>query len=302
MESIPVFPNFREIKLDDKRFFDDYFRQIQPRTSESTFANFFIWRHIFDIQISLLYENIVIQMVDLHGYRIFLPFIGGLRLKESLDACLNYARSQWKEVRFGLFPEDQLPLFKLYYPTAPITIDRDASDYVYTASDLITLKGKKFDGKRNHISRFKKNFEYTYQSLESKHISGCKELLEKWYHQHCDYWECPLSLRSETEACKEALENFKKLGLSGGVIDIDKQIVAFSLGEPLNKDTFVVHFEKADAEYKELPAVINQEYAAHEAKDFKYINREEDLGELGLRASKMSYNPTFLIDKYYITF
>ncbi len=302
MEPIPVFPNFREIKLDDKRLFDDYFRQIQPRTSEYTFANLFTWRHIFDIKIVLLYENIVIQLVDSHGQRIFTPFIGGIRLKEALDSCLNYARSQWKEVRFGLFPEDQLQLFKLYYPTAPIAIDRDASDYVYNASDLITLKGKKYDGKRNHISRFKKNFEYSYQHLDARHINGCKDLLEKWYHQHCDYWECSLSLRSEIEACKEALDNFKKLDLCGGIIDIDKQIVAFALGEALNKDTFVVHFEKVDADYKELPAVINQEYAAHEAKGFKYINREEDLGELGLRASKMSYNPAFLIDKYYITF
>ncbi|MDD5131585.1 MAG: phosphatidylglycerol lysyltransferase domain-containing protein [bacterium] len=302
MEPIPVFPNFREIKIDDRRLFDDYFRQIQPRISEYTFANLYTWRHIFDIKISLLYENIVIQLIDTHGHRIFTPFIGGIRLKEALDACLNYARSQWKEVRFGLFPEDQLQLFKLYYPTAPIAIDRDASDYIYNTNDLVMLKGKKYDGKRNHISRFKKNFEYTYQRLDSKHINGCKDLLEKWYHQHCDYWECSLSLRSEIEACKEALDSFKKLDLCGGIIDIDKQIVAFSIGEALNKDTFVVHFEKVDADYKELPAIINQEFAAHEAKDFKYINREEDLGELGLRASKMSYNPAFLIDKYYITF
>lgn len=302
MDPIPVFPNFREIKLDDKRFFNDYFRQIQPRISEYTFANLFIWRYVFDIKIALLYENIVVQLVDSHGRRIFTPFIGSIQLKATLDACLNYSRSQWKEVSFGLFPEDQLQLFKLYYPTAPIAIDRNAGDYVYNAADLINLKGKKFDGKRNHISRFKKKYEYTYQRLGPKHISGCKDLLEKWYHQHCDYWECSLSLRSEIEACKEALDNFKKLDLYGGVIDIDKQIVAFSIGEELNKDTFVVHFEKADADYKELPAVINQEYAARECKEFKYINREEDLGELGLRASKMSYNPAFILDKYYITF
>lgn len=302
MEPIPVFPEFREIELKDKKLFDDYFKMMQPEISEYTFANLYAWRKILQIKISLLYENICVQMVDYHGQRIFPPFIGGQLVKASIDSCLNFAKREWEDVAFGLFPQDQLEVFKLYYPTAEITMDRDASDYVYKTSDLISLRGKKFDGKRNHIKRFKKEHIYTYQQLESKHLDSCHLLLEKWYHAHCDHWQCSLSLKSETEACREALNNFKVLGLRGGVITIDKEVVAFSLGEKLNKNTAVVHFEKADPDYPGLPAVINNEYVINEWADVAYLNREEDLGEAGLRAAKLSYNPAFLVDKYYINF
>ena len=111
-----------------------------------------------------------------------------------------------------------------------------------------------------------------------------------------------MSLKSETEACRDALANFKALELQGGVIVIDKEVVAFSLGERLNKNTAVVHFEKADPDYPGLPSVINNEYVINEWADVAYLNREEDLGETGLRAAKLSYNPAFLVDKYYINF
>ena len=302
MELIPVFPNFRSLELKDKKIFDDYFKLVQPQISEYTFANLYVWRNTLNVQISLLYENICVQMNDFHGTKIFAPFIGGQLLKAAIDACLNYAKREWKDVTFGLFTQEQLEVFKLYYPTANIALDRDASDYLYKVTDLIALRGKKYDGKRNHIKRFKKEFPYTYETMEAKHLDGCHQLLEKWYHQHCDTWHCSLNLRSETEACREALKNYKALGLVGGIIDVNKQIVAFSLGEELNKETAVIHFEKSDQDFPGLPSVINNEYVSHEWADYPLVNREEDLGEPGLRVSKLSYNPVQILDKYYITF
>ncbi|MFH1238628.1 MAG: phosphatidylglycerol lysyltransferase domain-containing protein, partial [bacterium] len=168
--------------------------------------------------------------------------------------------------------------------------------------DLINLRGKKYDGKRNHLKKFKKKYSYNYCKLTPVHINGCLEVLDRWYSQHCEHWECSLSLLNEIAACRQALENYQLLGLKGGIIEVDKKIVAFSLGEKLNKNTAVIHFEKVDEDYQELAAVINQEYAAAECGNYQYINREEDLGEPGLRASKLSYHPAYLVDKYYIVF
>lgn len=47
-------------------------------------------------------------------------------------------------------------------------------------------------------------------------------------------------------------------------------------------------------------AVINQEMAKYlsEKKSALFLNREEDIGDAGLRKAKLSYNPINILDKY----
>jgi len=96
-----------------------------------------------------------------------------------------------------------------------------------------------------------------------------------------------------------AFSNFTKLGLTGGVLYKENKIVAFTIGEALNEDTFVVHFEKAFPDLQGAYPMINQQFVLHEAQDFQYVNREEDTGDLGLRKAKLSYYPDLLLKKYW---
>ena len=45
--------------------------------------------------------------------------------------------------------------------------------------------------------------------------------------------------------------------------------------------------------------MINQSYVLDRTEKFKYINREDDAGDEGLRKAKLSYNPVFMIEKYF---
>ena len=61
----------------------------------------------------------------------------------------------------------------------------------------------------------------------------------------------------------------------------------------------MVHVEKA---YGDMPGVypmICQQFLLHEAGDCTYVNREDDVGDEGLRKSKMSYHPLYLLEKAY---
>lgn len=82
---------------------------------------------------------------------------------------------------------------------------------------------------------------------------------------------------------------------------MDGKIVAFSIGEPICSDTFVVHIEKAFADVPGAYTMINQQFVEHECKDYKYVNREEDTGEEGLRKAKRSYRPVFMVEKGLVT-
>ena len=71
------------------------------------------------------------------------------------------------------------------------------------------------------------------------------------------------------------------------------------MGEGLAKGKmFAVHFEKGIDSYKGIYQYINQSFAAALPKHYVYINREQDLGDKGLRQAKMTYRPVDFVRKY----
>ena len=98
-----------------------------------------------------------------------------------------------------------------------------------------------------------------------------------------------------------SLRLFEELELTGGVLRVDGEVVAFTIGEPLCGDTFVVHIEKALSRVPEAYAMINQQFVCHSCMDYRYVNREEDTGSEGLRQAKRSYRPAFMVEKGFVT-
>ena len=106
---------------------------------------------------------------------------------------------------------------------------------------------------------------------------------------------------SDVESVTVSLNNMEKLGLSGGMLRLDGKAIAFTVGEPLLDDTFVIHIEKALSGYDGVYQMINQMFAKTLTDRYFYINREEDMGIEGLRKSKFSYFPCKMIEKCVIT-
>jgi hypothetical protein len=174
---------------------------------------------------------------------------------------------------------------------------RDHFDYLYRTSDLIALKGSRYHAKRNHLSRFAQAAASArYARVSESNLHLCSEFQDRW----CALRRCSedLNLLGEWEAVREALANFPALGLTGGAFLIGGRVEAFALGELLNRDTVVVHIEKANPEIPGLYAAINQRYCREHWNGTEYVNREQDLGEPGLRKAKLSYHPARLVEKY----
>ena len=177
------------------------------------------------------------------------------------------------------------------------TEDRDYADYIYLRSDLSTLKGKKFQAKRNHINRFRNTYpDYEYAPITPDRIRECLDLEAEWCKvNNCDQQE---GTGNERRALVYALHNFEALGLTGGILRVNGKIVAFTFGMPINHETFGVHVEKADTTIDGAYAMINYEFANRIPEQYIYINREEDLGIEGLRKAKLSYQPVTILEKY----
>jgi hypothetical protein len=94
------------------------------------------------------------------------------------------------------------------------------------------------------------------------------------------------------------LEMASMLGLEGLIAFVDGEVRAFVLGEKLNDVTSLCHFEKADPFLDGLYQLIDREFCRLCFTESIYVNREQDLGEPNLRASKLSYHPVELVKKF----
>jgi hypothetical protein len=186
------------------------------------------------------------------------------------------------------------------YDCYEIIPERDNFDYIYLQNDLADLSGKKYHSKRNHISAFSKKYDWTYEPLTTENKAEFLAFSDKWYEDKGI--EEDEGLRAEKKALGEILDSNEGIEYKGAMIKIEDRVVAITLGSPINSQTFDIHYEKADKDFSTAYALINREFASRELSDYKYINREDDLGLEGLRKAKLSYKPHIILEKYSVIY
>ncbi len=292
--------DFKDIELKDKAWIDPLLKMSDFKGSEYVFSNNYNWKDIYHIQVA---------QVD--GYycvrsgieeRSYLYPSGSGDIAPVIEALIQDAKE--RECPFqmhGIVKENVALLETLFPGRFAFEEYRDGFDYIYNTVDLATLSGKKYHGKRNHITKFKQNHpDWVYEPITAENIEECRAMNKIWCEKqgNCN----DPSLKQELCAVKKALDHFFDEGLKGGLIRTKEEgIVAYSIGAPLSSDTFIVHIEKAFAEVQGAYPIINQEFVRHNCMDYKYVNREDDVGDEGLRKAKLSYKPAILLEKYTAT-
>lgn len=289
--------SFRPVDLIDKKIYETYLFQEYKRGCEYTFANLCLWGNQ---QIAYLSNQIVLfsQFDQLQIYAF--PFGEGDK-KDALDAIIADAKERNIPCKIsGLCQETIQYMEKCYPGMFRYQCPRDSYDYVYSIDDLADLKGKKYQKKRNHYNRFRReNPDYTAELLNEQNHSKVMEMVNNWYEEKLA--ENPDSdFDMEKTALFKALEQYKELGMVGLVLLKGERIIAMTLGSQMSSDTFDVHFEKACSDVNGAYAAINCEFAQYIRMQYphiKFLNREEDMGIEGLRKAKESYYPHHLIEK-----
>ena len=179
------------------------------------------------------------------------------------------------------------------------TEDRDQWEYLYDREELAQLPGPKFHKKKTHVNGYHRRYGEDYRPLGGASnpdgIEHVLQLQEEW----CRWRDCENSpsLQAENEAIFRVVGNWNRLpGLVGGALYVEDRIGAFAVGEKVG-DMMVVHFEKVQAELKGVYQAINHSFVNHSAQGVSLINREQDMGELGLRQAKETYNPVGFLKK-----
>lgn len=293
---------FKRAQLEDKEIITRYFTNHTSRSCERTFANVFLWSRKYPVTWAIVEQALVFKSEDEEHLAFAFPAGEPENVKKALEVLMEY--SAQRNVQFQMYnvtPEYFAQLEEWYPGRFQIEYMRDDADYVYESEKLATLSGKKLHGKRNHINKFKATYEgrWSYEKMTRDNVEDCFQMALKWREEN----GCEEDSEKRSEMCVtlNSLRLLEELELTGGVLRIDDEVVAFTIGEPICKDTFVVHIEKAFADVQGAYPMINQQFVEHECMNYRYINREEDTGSEGLRKAKLSYRPAFMVEKGYVT-
>jgi len=278
---IPAYPEMAEITLGMRPSLHPAFKKLGSGVSEFTFASIYLFRKTHNYSISALGgSNYIITGRDGDRPFFMLPF--GLPDTEVLRGLFERFSSM-KCVTVAQAPE----LIKAGFP---VSEDRDNFDYLYARSDLSTLAGRRFHRKKNLVNFFTGHYNYEGRPLLDEYIPDALSVLEGWRAERDSDGDYP--------AAKEALAMCTPLQLCGGIYYVDGKPAAYTLGEELGPKTFAVHFEKGLDRYKGLMQFVNLSFASILTGLYDTVNREQDLGDEGLRKAKMSYRPAGFIKKY----
>ncbi len=183
-----------------------------------------------------------------------------------------------------------------------ITEQTHLMDYVYRATDLAELKGKKYVKKRNLVNQFKRSHVMRGRTEDAPitpaAVPECLDFLEKW----CEERDCDASpeedLACEKQAVINSLNHFGELDMAGLLMRVDGKVSAFGIGSGLTPEMGVLHFEKAFSEIKGLYQYFDRLCARQLFNGCRYINKESDMDLDRLARAKASYHPVRMMASY----
>ena len=288
--------DFEPLTLEHKPLFEKIYSSYPPRHSESMFTTLVSWLHYVDVRL-LEMEETILLITEFDGHRQFRPPLGKPNA-ELLKAMVGLAKQEEGVRAIVGIEESKKEWMVRHCPDLEFVPNPDYFDYVYLTSDLAELRGKNYLKIRNKLNRFNKRYEHTVEPITRENFDEVVMFLRRW----CLWRDCESNAMLENEriAVMYSIGNFFDLGLSGIAIRMGPSIEAISVFERMNEETAVIHFEKAMPDYDGIYQAINNAAAKILAKDYKFINRESDLGIEGLKEAKKRYHPHHMEKVYYI--
>lgn len=292
--------DFKEITLADREWMDPLLQASDFRGCDYTFANLYLWKDQYQEKVCLHCGMVCARCQDPEtGQYVYMFPAGDGDLKGAIEAMLEDASARGDKLYLrGFTPKEGELLESMFPGRFVIESRRDEWDYIYSVEDLTHLAGKKYHGKRNHMARFMDAGEWRYEPMTRENLPACREMCERWYaeHEEAENGANPTVMR-DRDIVENAFRYFSDLKMTGGVLYQNDRVVAFTIGEPLNSDTYVVHVEKAFADVQGAYPMINRQYVTQMMQEFQYVNREEDDDIEGLRKAKESYYPVMMVEK-----
>ena len=270
----------------------------ENKTCDSVFLGLFLWKDYYQVRYAVGDDNTIFLRINADGKEYAaLPICKAAGLSHSFGVLKDYF-NQTLGLKLNIFLADEAAVRLLKLPEDEFDVEEleDARDYLYSGDALRSLAGRKLHKKKNLVNSFVRTWEgrFEYRRLTCADGAEIKSFLARWGVAREE--------RMEGQLEHEILRCCSLLDITMAGVYIDGTLEAFTIGScnPLEQMA-VIHIEKANPEIKGLYQFINQQFLIHEFPDAVLINREDDLGDPGLRQAKLSYCPVDFARKYRIS-
>jgi hypothetical protein len=266
------------LTLSHKSLLEEKFRTLGLALSEYNFANLWLFRHVHRYEL-YFEEELFIKGISYDGTSYFMPTsdIRALR-DDTLKRLLHET-----DCLFPIPDEWVGDLEKRGFSSSSLDAD---CDYCYTREKLATYPGRHLDGKRNLVHQFLSHYEVRQEKLSPDAFV----ILDEWNQRSHDG-------ETDYEPCQEAIMDATALNLEGRVWYVDGKPAAFVIGGPLNRNTWLLQFAKADTRIRGIYPYCYSAYVQSLNPAYTWINLEQDLGHENLRKAKREYMPDRLLRK-----
>lgn len=278
-----------------------YAHRQYTRSCDYTPGNLVMWARFMNYSYAIYQDTLFItskSQKDMQS-KAYLPPIGELPLAHSIEILKQHCTEAGEELRLTAVPHHFAQEIEKHLPYHVKEQLENWSDYIYSAESLSTLKGKSLNKKRNRYNKFiNENPGHTYSRCTPDDIPEVARFLiadRECQHSREENMRC-----YEQWQCIATVKNLRYYDQPAGILRVNGTIAAFTLGEIFG-DTLYIHIEKAKREIPGASEAINRYFATDmltSTPGLTLINREEDLGDEGLRQVKRAYNPQELLHRY----
>lgn len=293
---------FKTLETEDIIALTPRFAAHNLKISAYTAAYKIMWNHRFSLQFAEVADCIVFSEKFRGATWFHYPLSKDDENAEinAVSAVEDYCRKNGVRLHWTNVPRCKLNmLVERYGADLHIKSYLKWRDYLYNAGDFREYAGKKFSGQRNHVNKFKKLYpQYKFEILTGANAGEIREFFKEYESKQLA--KGTAIAKAEMEAAFRLLPLMDKIGMKAGGIYIGGKLASVAMGEVCG-DTLMVDIEKA-LDFEGIYPATAQEFArAFTGGAVKFINREDDAGDRGLRKSKLQYNPVARLDKYNLT-
>lgn len=164
--------NYKSLTLKDIEIIRPFCHKIQSRTCDFTIGGMFMWRDFYNMQYAIEDSTLYSRLRDQNN-NIYYNVPISEDIPTAIRRLITYEE---RPLRFCTVPERFLSVFWNYDSKITVSKQDNFFDYLYCATDLVLLKGKKYNGQRNLISQFRKSVDtWSFKIIDCSSINQIKD-------------------------------------------------------------------------------------------------------------------------------